>query len=1300
MPGIGGRIIRSRLAKILAVILIMAAILAVSASLLMRTDFFSSRVSEVLSGYYFYGTDYVLDIGRVGGNAYGSLEIEDVVIRYEGEDFSYDILRIGRIELEYNIMEILGESHRIKSAVLTSPHVWIKPDSSGINRIPGGKGKGGGVFDFSFQDLRIRNGQLIYQTEKFAEAVKGIDLQCALSSSREGILLKLFSGSGKLITRNLDIREIKGNILVPAVEEDSGEPAGGLRLDRFNLRTANSKLAVDGIFDPGTMEMDLSVKIVPLDIEEIFAAMNSGAGHKGRLNGEFELSGRPDSLRISAMTSGVIAGYALSDMSLDLSAEGSDIALRHFSGGLNGAFIEGEGSLDLKEGLAKLGLRGEGIDLSKGFYPGKSLPKTDFNGRIDIGYSSSSGGLSFDFDLEKGHLSRIPYKSASIQILLKGDTLFAERMRLVSPTHDISANGWLAGDDLKLFLDLECSAQDTLFSYFNISDYRAGLDVTGLWQGSFDSWELRLSGRCENLGYSRAYIPAGNMKLAVEKDDSYDVYFDLIADSCRIGPFEFSGLDLSLEYMDGKVNFKKLELSREEIKADIQGEISTGGKRTRFDFGAATLSVYGDEWVSSGDFMITADDSSVVFDDLQMHSKLGALYFEGSLSRLSDELDATASFERMDLSLLNRAGLVSFPLQGKAEGAIDIAGRLDNPRLNVDLKLSEGRIDTLSLSSLEIGAGIERNHFRIDTLRLRAATGSAFARGEIFGPDAAALIRGGLDTLRYSEVDMEIKAENLTLKPFLGYIGNMPFSDGMFTGSLTLSDSLAHPSFYFDGSIEDIRFSHITIPRIDLRARKEAEDVVLDGRMFLTSSRKEGEISGRFPLRNNRWFYSLDRGKPFELAVKVPEYDIEEISGMSDLVASARGKCSVEFRAGGSVNKPDLSGSLSVEGAGFRPAGMEERFRDVDALITLRDTLLSVQKLTGREGKDGKFECSGTVSLRGWAPVGYDLVIDAEKVLLASIRDVMAIVSGRLNVGTRIVEGNAVPLLEGSVEVNEAEMYFDIGELGEESGEGVMTTPSYLADIGLDLKGSTRIRTPDANIEVIGNVTLMHDARGTYLRGTLKLHRGWYNIYNNKFRIVSGTLEFVHAGGFRPIVDIEAVTYDPEGKRIYLTIAWHGDDPQPRLSLRHEDSGYSETDIWKMLGGGIVGSSGGDVSDWDALGTAQNLAANYLERVLNSQMEGFTVSLEQNAPGSAANGMTGERETMIAIGKYLSEGLYVQFKQGLSVATEREIEIEYRISDLFLIRSEIIKHSDKVLPGQSLRSTDEINVDIKLRWEF
>lgn len=1292
-----------RLFKLFTALVVLVALLAVAGVLLVNTDFFSDTISDTISAYYFYGTDYRLDIGRISGNPLSNLVLADLTVRYRGKDLAYDVLRIDKVELKYNLYSLLGDDHSLESLYLSEPHIWIKQDSTGINRIPGGERGGGGFTRFSVNDLQMSKGQIIYQTEKGADAIKKIELKGAVRSMGESLRAEIFSGSGEIMTRNISIGAMKGNIVFSnGSDKGDGEyPLEGLYLEKYSIRTGSSRVMLNGRFDPGRMLMKMAVDFSPLDVDEVLTVLDSDKRKMGRIHGRFTMEGKPDSLRVSGTADGVISGYALSDLKLEAVFEDSVVILESVMGGFNGAYVNGGGRMDFEEGLLGLDIEVGNLDLSKGFIPGETMPETDFNGRAGIGYYLPSGELSFDLNLEAGHFRRIPYETAVIRGVLSGDTLFARRARLTSATHDLDMRGFLAGkEDFKFYLDIRCDRGDTLFPYFGIEEYSADIDLTGMWVGGFDEWDLRLTGTCGDFVYRSAVVPEGDIKLAVEKADRYDVYFDMDADSCHIAPFSFNGLNISLEYLGDGVNIKNLELIRPDVISEMQGRVVTGGGETRLVFDNVLMKMFGEDWVSSGNFNISVNDSLMLFDDLQIHSKLGALYFDGVLKRFDDYFVGSLQYQRLDLSLLNRSKLLSIPLEGKAAGFIDCSGYVKDPDLRIAFELANGKIDTISVSSLSLKALYSDGHCAVDTLSLSSRDGSALAAGTIEGIRVRDLFKKGPEAFLLSTGNLTIEGRRLNLKPYLAYLGNLPFSDGEFTGTLQLSDSLAHPDFDFDGIINNIEFDHLTVPRIDLKAGKEGDDVKIEGMMRLFSSEQAGELSGNFPLKKNKWFYSLDRNRPFELNIDIPRCDIGDMSEMSDIVATAEGFCSVKFTAKGSVNDPDLSGSIKLSGANFRPAGMEERFRNVNAHITLEDTLLTIINLEGREGKDGEFVCSGTISLEGWKPAGYDITLDMNKVLVASIRDVMAIVSGRIEIGTARTDAGAVPSLTGRVEVNESEIYIDIGEMGRQGAESAGVTPAWIAEIDLDLKGSTRIKTPDANIELLGQATLHHNSRGTYLRGTLKLHRGWYNIYNNKFRISSGTLQFAHAGGFRPIVDIEAVTYDPEGKRIYLNIVWHQDDPQPILSLRHEDSGYSETDIWKMLGGGVVGSSGDEESGWDALGTAQNLAANYLERVLNSQMEGFTVSLEQNVNSGASNGMTGERETMLAIGKYLSEGLYVQFKQGLSVSTEREIEVEYRISDLFLIRSEIIKHSDKILPGKSLRSSDEINIDVKLRWEF
>ena len=171
-------------------------------------------------------------------------------------------------------------------------------------------------------------------------------------------------------------------------------------------------------------------------------------------------------------------------------------------------------------------------------------------------------------------------------------------------------------------------------------------------------------------------------------------------------------------------------------------------------------------------------------------------------------------------------------------------------------------------------------------------------------------------------------------------------------------------------------------------------------------------------------------------------------------------------------------------------------------------------------------------------------------------------------------------------------------------------------------------------------------------------------------------------------------------KRIYVNLSWPIDKKEPQLSLSYDDPGYSETDIWRMLGGTDVSGEAGGTSSWDASKAVLGLGGNYLGKVLNDQMSGVTIEVETRTLSSDQRTGAAEHEMVIGVGKYLWQDLYLRYRQGLTLTTDREVEIEYRISNMFLLRSEVIRHAQRRVVANSRQSTDEFNLDVKFRFEY
>jgi hypothetical protein len=284
-----------------------------------------------------------------------------------------------------------------------------------------------------------------------------------------------------------------------------------------------------------------------------------------------------------------------------------------------------------------------------------------------------------------------------------------------------------------------------------------------------------------------------------------------------------------------------------------------------------------------------------------------------------------------------------------------------------------------------------------------------------------------------------------------------------------------------------------------------------------------------------------------------------------------------------------------------------------------------------------------------------------------------------------------IPNVTGKLTVVEATVGYSFETAGGRPTTVTLptTSPGWTCSVDLDAVKNVWVRNPEMNIELGGELILKRDNEGLYFRGDLNILRGSYFVYGNKFRIIDGSFNFSAAEVLRPEVYINA--YTPHRiengleRRIYLTLTWPHDQKEPTLQLSYDDPGYYETDIWRMLGGSDI---------------AGGLAANTLEQLLNQQMSGLTIDVDRRSTTRVGNAGDPEHELTIGVGKYLWEDIYLQYKQGLRWETEQEFEVEYRISNMILIRSQIIRHSGRRHFGNIRQTSDEYNLDVKFRFEY
>jgi autotransporter translocation and assembly factor TamB len=409
-------------------------------------------------------------------------------------------------------------------------------------------------------------------------------------------------------------------------------------------------------------------------------------------------------------------------------------------------------------------------------------------------------------------------------------------------------------------------------------------------------------------------------------------------------------------------------------------------------------------------------------------------------------------------------------------------------------------------------------------------------------------------------------------------------------------------------------------------------------------------------------------------------------------VRSVRGRLEGAFDVQGVLSAPVFTGGLTIRGGEVTFTELSEEYHDISARIDFIGNSMRLTSFSARSGEKGTVYASGTMELRHLRPSSYRVDVTLTDFRVRSIPDFDAEASGTLHVASRDrAGGRVVPMITGKVFVQEATYYWSFASVTGTRAAITLPTadPRWLCNIELSADKNVWVRNPDLNVELQGDLILIRDEEGLYLRGDLTVLRGSYNVYANKFRIIDGTLNFSTAETLRPEVYINAYTpYRTEGgieKRIYLSLNWPQDEKEPTVQLSYEDPGYYESDLWRMLGGTSL---------------AGGLAANALERALNQQMSGVSIEVDQRRTTGPSQPGTPEQEMMIGVGRYLWEDFYLRYRQGLTFAGEQQFQVEYRISRLFLLRSEFIRNSRRGYIARNGQYTDEFNFDVKLRWEY
>ncbi|RMD98256.1 MAG: translocation/assembly module TamB [Calditrichaeota bacterium] len=218
--------------------------------------------------------------------------------------------------------------------------------------------------------------------------------------------------------------------------------------------------------------------------------------------------------------------------------------------------------------------------------------------------------------------------------------------------------------------------------------------------------------------------------------------------------------------------------------------------------------------------------------------------------------------------------------------------------------------------------------------------------------------------------------------------------------------------------------------------------------------------------------------------------------------------------------------------------------------------------------------------------------------------------------------------------------------------------PTYVDNlrgaVKINFPRNTWLRGPEMNVEIEGTLNLVKNGPDFELFGDIRVVRGTYDLYGNRFDIQKGV--FTYEGGLElnPKIDIEArhTFRDVERQKRHLELHITGEMFKPELQFRLDGVSIEEKDAVSYL---LFRRSFDELTQGERSELAQQqgvldskTARNLLASLVASQLS-RTLGKELHLDVIEFQGDYDWRQATIILGKYLTNNLFVSYQRELQL---------------------------------------------------
>lgn len=1249
---------------------------------------------------------FSMKVDWVSGSPVSGVTFGDFRIVHTGADGdSVTVFQADTLAVSYDLRKLLRKEWRIESVYMAGAKIkLISPPEGGVllPGLVGGKksAKRGGGPTVDIREIRMSGGTLTISKREGEEIFKDMDITCSYLRDPWSTKIGLRRASFEMPDRSLDVTYTSADLSIKQ---------GVLRMDGGVVKLPSSDISFGGSisFRDG-VRYDIDCTGHPYDVPEL-AAILGQSWPEGLVEGEAGVSGPADDLAISAIVSGTVERFALTNVDVDCRRRDTGFSFSRIDGLVNGARIEATGSV--ARGALHFDIDFSGLDASEGFFPGVEFPPTDLTGDASVSHRRLGAPWDIVATMSSGEVAAFEFDTLFFRGNVVPGLVNADSIHVARPELSAEAAGTIGVDPGgEMSLDFRASVDSVEYAarWLGAGELHGAVEATGRLTGPSADPVLQATGPLGWIGRGPARLDGGSFQATVHGlAGSAPIDFNVEGGEASLDSVGVGILALRGRYEDQELKVPSFRVERGDSSASGSFRLRGSSGHVQVDFDSLFVALNGIYWRAESSFTFNYDEGVYSLQGLRFSSGGGALAVSGRLDDRRDQVEVNVAATGVEVSAFRLDG--GELRGGTASGQLSLRGPLSHPSGNASLKWVGARALDTDVNEITLSCDIDAGGISFERFWIDSPVGSCLVTGRVgMALDLARIVAGDWENLARSAeeapLELTVSVSNLDL----GWVGATASVGKELSGSVSVSGgvsgSLASPLLSLDLRADALGASGFSVDQITGTFEYTDRRLRLSG-VEATRGDVTALIEGYLPVSiSTRGGLALLNTDPMAFDIEVTPGDFGVAAEVWDGFARSSGTFAVDATVTGTPSAPVFSGSGWLEKCAFRLVGMEEQYSEIRCKYTLSGDKIEVTEVTGKGGKNGSFKGSGVITLAWPGVVDYNFDLAFQQMPVLTPADFDAIVSGELAVTAyRLDEGKLIPQIAGRVVVDEASYIGKVGEAAELRGSTAAAgtvTPSWLADLEIEIPGTVTVSNPDAKLTLAGDILLIKDFDGLKPRGELTVVSGDYYLVNTDFSVTSGTITFGEVVGVNPDLDITAETVLPNDQTgieetIYVHLMGTAREPTIRVS---STSGYSETDIYNMLlaetlwGQGPQEVGGPDISA---------LATNTLFSAIDARLRDLfgsrpPVTIDLTRKQYNAEG-TGEVETRISVGRNLSRRLFVRYEQGFSAITSREVNLDYRVNRYLLLRSQIINNPDRGIREQS---GSEINFDLKLRYEF